>query len=78
MSNYGPLHTSPTGAFTRVCEHCGQKFRTDNARQRYCSNACKRSAQNRRFYGKRKRFVAVMRYADWLTGCGDHEPSEIG
>lgn len=54
MSNEGPLATNPTGAFERVCAGCGTTFRTDLPRQRYCSNACKRAAQNRRAYERRK------------------------
>jgi len=53
MSNYGPISTTDTGAFERTCVECGNRFRTDEPRQRYCSVKCKRSAQNRRAYARR-------------------------
>lgn len=54
MSNYGPVGTDPKGKFDRRCQNCGKKFRTNSPRQRYCSNTCKRSAQNRRYHKHRK------------------------
>ena len=54
MSNTGPLDTNSTGAFERECAGCGTAFRTNYPRQRYCSNRCKRRAQNRRAYQRRK------------------------
>lgn len=55
MSNYGPVSTNHVGAHERTCLECGKRFRTDNARQRYCSRKCKRTAQNRRCYQRRSR-----------------------
>jgi hypothetical protein len=50
MSNTGPAAPTPAGAFKRTCEGCGETFRTDSARQKYCSPACKRREQNKRHY----------------------------
>jgi len=75
MSNYGPVSTSVDGQFERRCANCGKRFRTDHPHQRYCSNRCKRSAQNRRYYRRRRRVTAAMRLANEMTNFGRHEPS---
>ena len=54
MSNTGPAAPTPAGAFKRTCEGCGETFRTDSVRQRYCSPACKRKAQNKRHYARHR------------------------
>ena len=54
MGNYGPVGTDPKGKFDRRCQNCDQKFSTNSPRQKYCSNRCKRSAQNQRYHERRK------------------------
>lgn len=54
MSNTGPAAPTPAGAFERTCEGCGEAFRTDSPRQRYCSPRCKRRAQNARHYRRHR------------------------
>jgi len=49
VSNYGP-ESSEEGRFERKCVACGAAFRTNYPRQKYCSNACKRRAQNARHF----------------------------
>lgn len=57
MSNYGP--ESAEGRIERICVQCGATFRTNWPRQKYCSNACKRRAQNARHYQQhRKKIIA--------------------
>lgn len=54
----------PGGAFQRECPHCHIIFRTDNARIKYCSAACKAAANFARWYArdeKRKAVQARMR-----------------
>lgn len=38
------------GHITRKCWVCGDEFETATTQARYCSDACKREAQNERFY----------------------------
>jgi hypothetical protein len=57
MSNTGPAAPTPAGAFERTCEGCGETFRTDWPRQRYCSPACKRNVQNARHYAKHRETI---------------------
>jgi len=57
VSNYGPGAPEPEGRFERTCKACKVTFRTDKPRQRYCSNRCKRQAQNKRHYCKHRQEI---------------------
>lgn len=44
------ITTTEGRTFARTCPECGTKFKSDNARTKYCSIECKRIAGNRRYY----------------------------
>ena len=69
MSNTGPLPPTPAGAFKRTCEGCGETFHTDWPRQRYCSPACKRRAQNKRHYATHREKIIARNLRNQQKGA---------
>ena len=77
MSNYGPA-SQATGDYQFTCRNCHEKFYTDNARQLYCCRKCKRSAQNRRAYKKRRKVIRIQQNPiRFLTPIGMGQPTYI-
>lgn len=61
MSDQFAPRSDPQGEYTRTCPACGQEFRTDNPRAKYCTYECRRQAQNRRHYeAHRKDIIAAV------------------
>ncbi len=46
---------------TKKCEQCGDSFRTRNQDKKYCSDDCKKSAQNARHY-RQEMDTGVLNY----------------
>lgn len=61
MSSHGPA-PARGGEHRKICpnpdcSHIGGVFWTDEPRQVYCSNACKKAVQNQRYYEAHKNEV---------------------
>jgi hypothetical protein len=60
-TGHKPRH-NPAGKYEVECAWCGVKFRTNNARTRYCTYKHKEMADNRHYYREHRKEVilAVM------------------
>jgi len=81
--NHGPKPPVPSGEFARVCP-CKTGFRTDHPQQVYHAPACKRHAQNQRYYqrhGDQVRARSLRRYHEQRqtqAASGQNDPAEAG
>lgn len=69
MSNYGP-GSGEEGRFEHACAECGAIFCTNYPRQRYCSNVCKRRAQNVRHFERHQEQLQERARARWRRKRG--------